>query len=831
MPTDAAAIRDSTTLGSLTTLPGSAASGPGVAHFRIEVRGVVQGVGFRPYVRNLAVGYGLRGFVRNGRAGVTAEVEGPPEAVAAFLECLPRQAPPLARIDGIDSRAVVDTPEMLETAPPLPRGFEIRASLTAAAVAPAGIEVAPDTAPCAACRADYMEIMPPPGGRRRAYAFTNCTHCGPRYTITRALPYDRERTTMAGFRQCPACQREYEDPGERRYHAQPNACPACGPQLRLGAASGGAALEQARALLARGGILAVKNVGGYQLACDARQPAPVARLRRQKHRGRKPFALLARDLEAAARVCRIDACERAALQSPARPIVLLDRIAAAGDRASGGVAAAVAPGQPRLGIMLPSSPLHDLLLEPLDPPGMPDLLVMTSGNAGGEPLVYTEAEAQMQLAACADAVLEHDRPIHMPVDDSVVYCFAGRARLIRRARGYVPAAIDLGETASNAAVVFAAGAELKGAFCCLTGRRAYLSPHLGETDRLEALQRFEQTADHYLALLGVTPVALAYDPHPGYQVSRWARRWAQRRGIAHEVPVQHHHAHIAACMAEHGLNQDLDAPVLGIAWDGTGYGSDGSIWGGEFLLADHRRFARVGRLRPVRLPGGDGAVRHPWRGALGYLIAALGGEGAAAAAHRLWPHLNPLHLDLSLQRARQAAASETGVACTSAGRLFDAVAALIGVAPETVSYEGEAAIALENACGSGSEASDAYALPDGTDAALVAELDWRPMIAAIVDDLQRGARIESIARRFHRSLTEAMVATCEAVRAAHGVQRICCGGGTFLNRRLLGGAMEQWRERGFQVFVPEQAPANDGGLALGQAVVARALLAEANSCV
>lgn len=779
-------------LGNFNNPDGSIGIRAGVAGVRIEVHGVVQGVGFRPYVRNLAVACGLSGSVSNTRAGVTVELTGDAEAITEFLRRLPRQAPPLARLDEIVCREAATTPIA---------GFEIRASRNGAGE-PTRAEISPDTAPCAACRADSFH----PRNRRRGYAFTNCTHCGPRYTITRALPYDRERTTMAGFRLCPECEREYTDPSDRRYHAQPNACPRCGPHLWLGQARDAAALARAAAIIAAGGVVAIKNVGGYQFACDARQSAPVLRLRQAKQRSQKPFALLARDLEAARLACSMDEAERAALESAARPIVLMPR------RAEADVAAAVAPAQPRLGVMLPSSPLHELLMHT---PGMPGLVVMTSGNSGGEPLVYDDAVAERELPPLADGMLTHNRPIHMPLDDSVVFCFAGRPRLVRRARGYVPAPIQV--PGEGTEIVFAAGGELKGAFCCLIGHRAYLGPYLGEMDRLETLERFTRTADHYLDLLGLAPAriaALAYDPHPAYHVTRWAQAWAGRRGIERFEPVQHHHAHVAACAAEHGI----EGPAIGVAWDGTGYGDDGTVWGGEFFTGTAADYQRRARLRPVELVGGDEAVRQPWRLALGYLVAALGPDEAARAARRLWPRRRGDRLDWLLQRA---ATPGAGIACSAAGRLFDAVAALVGVAPERVSYEGEAAIALENACGDGGDRGAGYPLP--YIAGDLGELDWRPMVAEILADLARGTRIEVVASRFHRGLAEAIAAVCAALAGAE-TKPVCLGGGTFQNRTLLrlgGAALEA---RGLKVYIPAQAPANDGGLALGQAMVARARL-------
>lgn len=756
------------------------------ARQRIEISGAVQGVGFRPWVYRMATEMGLGGAVWNSAAGVVVEIEGPETAVRGFVEQLERRPPPLARVDNMRRMAV---------APHGEQQFVIATS-EAAGGGEAAARVAPDTAPCAACRADYLTA----GNRRQGYAFTNCTHCGPRYTIVCSLPYDRPRTTLAGFRLCAECRREYEAAAERRFHAQPNACPACGPRLS-------ASLQWAGGLLAGGGILAVKNVGGYQLACDAAQAAPVERLRRWKERERKPFALLARDVAAAARVCRIAESEQRALEDPARPIVLLERRPAADWQ----LAAAVAPGQPRLGVMLPSSPLHELLLAASGQ----ELVVMTSGNHGGEPLATEAEEARQALGGVAEGFLDHNRPIAARVDDSVVECWRGEVRLLRRARGYVPEPVEVGR---GGEAVWAAGAELKNTFCLTRGGQAFLSPHIGDMGNLECWQVYRQTLKHYLKLLGVHPERLVLDLHPGYQLNRWALELAAELGITQVTRVQHHHAHVAACLAEHGLRR----PVWGVAWDGTGYGSDGTIWGGEFFWADRRGFERVAHWRPVRLAGGEQAVRHPWRAALGHLQQAVGEERAAELARQWWPGVDARRVKLEQQMLQR---PRLGWVTSSVGRLFDAAAAIAGVVDEhwTASFEGEAALALENAAGQGAEA-EAYAY--GLIAGNPLQIDPGPLLAALAADRLRGERIEVMARRFHAGVAAAGVGTLQRLRAAAGGEpesaEVCLTGGVFQNRRLLTAMATGLEAGGWRVLVPRRVPGNDGGLALGQAVVALA---------
>ncbi|MGH9466755.1 MAG: carbamoyltransferase HypF [Terriglobales bacterium] len=759
---------------------------------RIEITGRVQGVGFRPWVYRLAAECGVGGAVWNSTSGVTIEAEAASTVLDAFLARLARDPPPLARIESLSVSAAVSQ----ESAA---RQFRILPSRAASAV-PA--QVAPDTAPCDRCREDYRD----PQNRRAGYAFTNCTHCGPRYTITHALPYDRARTTMAGFAMCGSCQTEYDAPIERRFHAQPNACGDCGPALSCDQLRGAEALAWAASRTRAGAIVAIKNVGGYQLACDATNEATVQRLRAAKQRPRKPFALLAADLATVEKMCHLSAAEGEALRHPARPIVLLRR------RTGEGVAASVAPGQNRLGVMLPSSPLHELLLETC---GLP-LLVMTSGNRGAEPLAAEEGEAGRNLEGIAEVFLDHNRPIQARLDDSIVQYSSGAARSLRRARGYVPEPIALGEEGAS---VWAAGAELKNTFCLTRGAQAFLSPHIGDMANLETWRFYQETFRHYLKLFDFRPAALAVDAHPGYLLNRWVRRLAAELDVAPVIEVQHHHAHIAACMAEH----QMTGSVLGIAWDGTGYGSDATVWGGEFLRASRAGFERVGHFRPIAMVGGDQAVREPWRLGLAYLRQALGDE-ALTLAQTLWPGLDRRRLQMVWALlGREERTPGLRIECSSAGRLFDAVAALLGLAPEgePASFEGEAALAVQNAAERCREPAPPYRFDIHDDEGLI--LDFAPMIAALVADRLSGNSIETLAERVHATLTLALVAMCRHLRASCG-NRICLGGGVFQNQLLLESCESRLRAAEFEVFSPRQAPANDGGLALGQAVVAQSRL-------
>jgi hydrogenase maturation protein HypF len=764
----------------------------------IDVRGIVQGVGFRPFVYKLAQSLGLAGYVFNSSSGVTIEIEGDEPALNTFLETL-RSSPP--QLSAISSVSVSDID---------PHGdinFVIRQSREELG----GFSlISPDAGTCDACWNDFGD----PANRRYGYPFTNCTHCGPRYTIIQDIPYDRATTTMAGFTMCSACAAEYTDPNDRRFHAQPNACPVCGPSLELipqntplSACSFSdkdslATIRKARALLRAGNILAVKGLGGFLLACDATDETAVAELRRRKRRSDKPFALMARDIAAVRTICKVSTEDESALLSVRRPIVVLPRLPDAD------VCASVAPGNDTLGIMLPYTPLHYLLFS--DSPNAPSeftALVMTSGNLSEEPIVVSNSEALRQLGGVADWFLLHNRDIAMRVDDSVVRIFEGRERVLRRSRGFVPQTIDLG---IELAEVLAFGGELKNTFCLTKGRYAILSQHIGDLENYETMQFFEETLARLQHLFRVSPRAVAYDLHPGY----WSTRLALASPIQRKFAVQHHHAHIASCMAEN----HLDGQVIGVAFDGTGFGTDGKIWGGEILVASLAEFTRRAHLRYVPLPGGDAAVRQPWRMALSYLRDAFGAQIPADLAR--FAGVTPKQIELvDTMLARQIQTVET----SSCGRLFDAVAAILGIASE-VTFEGQAAIALETAATRAGRHFDPGHYPFDIEPAEPLILDLRETIRAIADDAARNRPAEQISAKFHNTLALAIVQTCLRIRETEGLHRVCLSGGTFQNLYLLERTIVELRRHSFAVFLHTQVPANDGGIALGQAVIASALM-------
>ena len=731
-----------------------------VQRLRIRVEGVVQGVGFRPFVHRLATELGLDGFVRNDERGVVIEVEGDGAAVAALLTRLPAEAPPLASVEHVEEEALPVCGE---------RGFAIVDS--AAAGAPDAL-VSPDVAVCADCLRELFD----PADRRHRYPFINCTNCGPRFTIVRGVPYDRPLTTMAGFAMCAACEAEYHDPADRRFHAQPNACPDCGPRPAP-------PLDVAVAALRDGAIVAVKGIGGFHLACLAGDEDAVARLRARKHREEKPFALMAADLRAADELVVVGSVEAALLRGRDRPIVIAPR------RPGAAVARAGAPSTRELGVMLPYSPLHHLLLR-----GAGEPLVMTSGNVSDEPIAYRDDDAIERLGAIADLVLQHDRPIHTRTDDSVLRVARGRPLPLRRSRGAVPSALALPVAAERD--VLACGAELKSTFCVARGRRAWVGHHIGDLKNAETLASFEEGVAHFERLFAVAPAVVAHDLHPDYLSTTYA---LAREDVEH-VAVQHHHAHLAACLAEHGET----GPAVGAIFDGAGLGTDGTVWGGEILAGDLRGFERCGHLWPVPLPGGDAAAREPWRMACAWRMAA-GGDPRP---------LRGVDPDRWHAIARLA---ETGVAApptTSVGRLFDAVAALCGLRLE-VSYEGQAAMELEAAC----DASERGAYPL---AAVSGVLDARETILAVERDVARGLATGVIAARFHHALADATADDCARLAADRGLDAVVLSGGAFQNRRLLERTAERLARAGLRVLVPERLPPNDGGISFGQAAVAAA---------
>ncbi|MFH8392131.1 carbamoyltransferase HypF [Streptomyces sp. NPDC018036] len=783
-------------------------SSPGRERRHVTVTGVVQGVGFRPFVYTLACELGLTGWVTNNARGVEAEVEGPADAVAEFCARIGTRPPPLAVVESVEHEAVPLEGEGSE--------FTIRPSTAG----PGRTLVSPDTATCDACLSELAD----PADRRYRHPFITCTHCGPRFTIVTSLPYDRDSTTMAGFPMCDDCAREYTDPADRRFHAQPIACPACGPRLTLrtgaddpGELRDGDALAEARRLLAEGAVVAVKGIGGYHLACDAGDPAAVRTLRKRKNRGGKPFAVLAGSLDTVRRLAHVGPEERELLLGPRKPVVLLRRRAEAGDE----IAAGVAPGSPDLGVMLPYTPLHRLLLGlPGDPPG-PAVLVMTSGNRSGEPIVTDDAEALTRLAGLADAWLGHDRPVHVPCDDSVVRVCAGAELPVRRSRGYAPFPVALPVPVLPALAV---GGDLKNTFCAGDGRYAWLSAHIGDMDDLATLTAFERATGHLTDLTGVAPRLLVADRHPGYRSTQWARRAAAARGLPLRQ-VQHHHAHVASAMAEHGL--DGSSPVIGVAFDGTGYGDDGAVWGGEVLLADYDGYRRFAHLGYVPLPGGDAAVRNPYRMALSHLRAAgLPWHDDLPCAAAATPEERRL-LDRQLERGLHC------VPTSSMGRLFDAVSSLAGVC-HRVEYEAQAAMELENAALadlSGTladdERDDAYrfmlrAVRQDPGAPIVA--DPAPVLAAAVADVRAGVAAGAVARRFHRAVTDLVLEVCAVARRRTGIGTVALSGGVFCNALLTEGCGAVLERDGFTVLRHHRVPPNDGGLALGQlAVAARSL--------
>jgi hydrogenase maturation protein HypF len=746
----------------------------------IEVFGIVQGVGFRPYVFRLACELHLTGTITNTSAGVAIEVEGPSESVEAFLTRLPKEVPRLARVTRLAVRDLACDHD---------REFRILASRL-------GDEhralISPDVAVCTDCLRELYD----PADRRYRYPFINCTNCGPRYTIVRDIPYDRARTSMATFRMCAACQREYDDPRDRRFHAQPNACWECGPRAELWDAGGTPldvpdAVATAAALVHAGEVVAVKGLGGFHLAVDATNPAAVERLRERKRRVGKPFAIMALDVDSVGQFAEVGDFARALLESPERPIVLLPK------KEPNPIAQGVAPLLHELGVFLPYTPLHYLLFAD----GGFLALVMTSGNLSEEPIAIDNREAVERLAQLADFFLVHNRDILLRCDDSVVRPSGGEGRQWRRSRGYVPVPVFLREELPP---VLAVGGELKNTLCLIKGQHAFLSQHIGDLENLESYRSFEEAVGHLKRILEVEPQIIAYDLHPDYFSTRWA---LAQSGVA-RLGVQHHHAHIASCMAEN----HLEGKVIGIALDGTGYGTDGKIWGGEVLLADYDGFRRAAHLAYVPMPGGAAAIQEPWRMAVSYLHQHFGGA----------------FLDLRIPFVEQLDRQRVGVLLrmiergvnspltSSCGRLFDAVAALVGIRQQ-VTYEAQAAIELEMAItGDGDIAYPFVLVPEGEGWAI----DTRPMFEALVDDLRRGVPAGTVSRRFHDGLAETLTGLAERLRQRTNIDRVCLSGGTFQNAYLHDRLRGRLEAAGFGVYSQVEVPAGDGGLSLGQALVA-----------
>ena len=737
----------------------------------------MQGVGFRPWIYNLARKYRLNGFVLNSTLGVTIEIEGPAEALAEFESDFRTHPPPLAQIDEI---------AIQELKPADYTDFTIHKSQDSEGEF---VLVPPDIATCPDCLADLRD----PANRRYGYPFTNCTNCGPRYSIIGDIPYDRPKTTMAEFRQCAQCEREYGDPSDRRFHAQPNACPQCGPWVELWdrrhlLASRDQAVAEARRLLKAGSILAIKGLGGFHLACDAANQAAVRPLRERKRRSLKPFAVMAASLEKIAGFCEVGPEEAATLTSFRRPIVLLAR------REKSPIAPDVAPGNRTLGVMLPYTPLHYLLFED----GAFETLVMTSGNISEEPIAFRNEEVPPRLHALADFFLVHNRKIHARVDDSVVRVFEGRDRTLRRSRGYAPHPIDLGFPLEP---VLACGGELKNTFCLTREHYAILSQHIGDLENLETMAFFEETLEHMKRFFRVEPRAVAHDLHPQYLTTRMALAMP---GLE-KIGVQHHHAHIAACMAENGLHEK----VIGVALDGTGYGTDGKIWGGEILVCDYKSFERRFHFRYIPLAGGDTAIRQPWRPALAYL---------RDAGLPMTPPLESVPEAARRTVAQMIERQINTVDTSSCGRLFDAVSAILGICLEST-YEGQAAIELETAAAPGLAGAYSFDLDGVT-------IDFRETIRALVKD---AANPGLASARFHNTVAAAIVEACRRLARSDGLSQVCLSGGTFQNFYLLTRTVAALRAAGFTVFLHAKVPPNDGGIALGQAVIAAHSLTGATS--
>lgn len=753
----------------------------------IHITGIVQGVGFRPFVFNLAERLRLHGWVCNTAAGVDIEVDGDSAALESFVAALWDEAPPLARIDNVQVTYAS------------PKGFAAFEIVHSHDDPNAFIPVSPDMSICPDCLRELLD----PADRRYRYPFINCTNCGPRFTIIRDIPYDRPLTTMAEFEMCAECRAEYENPRDRRFHAQPVACPNCGPQIWLEYRGhkfpAEEAITHARKLLCEGKIIAIKGLGGFHLACDATNPQAVRELRRRKLRVDKPFAIMVPNLRTADQHCLVGLAGQKLLESPEHPIVLLER------RSSSLIAADVAPGQHTLGIMLPYTPLHHLLLEPAT--DFCTALVMTSGNLSEEPIATDNEEARQRLATLADAFLMHNRAIETRTDDSVVRIFQGNLTSIRRSRGYAPQPLNLPWDAPQ---LLAAGAELKNTFCITRDRYAFLSHHIGDLENYETLTAFEQGVQHFERLFRIHPEALACDLHPNYLATRYAQDRAERENLP-LIQVQHHHAHIAACMAEHHL--PAEEAVIGVSLDGTGYGTDGNIWGGEFLVATYRNFERPYHLRYVPLPGGDLAVREPWRLALAYLQqAGIEWSGDLPPVQTARFLSRETGKDLLKIVEHQIQTGINAPRTSSMGRLFDAAAALIGLR-ETVSYEAQAAIELEAQVAA--HEFGLYPFEIETH-----QINPAPLWRALTEDLRSGTHPSILAARFHNGIAMLIHTVCSRMRQTYGINKVALSGGVWQNITLLSRAVGMLQNDHFDVLIHRQIPANDGGLAFGQAVVA-----------
>jgi hydrogenase maturation protein HypF len=772
-----------------------------IQRVHVRVEGTVQGVGFRPYVYRLARSLSLTGFVRNDARGVVLEIEGAPISVERFMERLPREAPPLAICEGIAAHDVAVRNDVMFTI------VESDGTVATEAL------VTPDTATCTDCLAELFDS----GNRRYRYPFINCTNCGPRFTIVQGVPYDRQFTTMAGFTMCPQCLAEYEDPADRRFHAQPNACPTCGPQVQFIAADGSAvplagardAVAAAARALCEGAIVAVKGVGGYHLACVASCDTVVARLRERKHRPDKPFAVMAADITSAEQMVELDVMEAQLLTSRERPIILARR------RPHAMIAQAVAPRQRNLGIMLPYSPLHHLLLADVGEP-----LVMTSGNVSDEPIAFEDVDARDRLGHIADAFLVHNRPIETRTDDSVVrVMYIGGTQqpvTIRRSRGYVPVPLALPVTAPRP--LLACGGQLKNTFCLVRDRRAWIGPHIGDLENYETLCSYTRGIEHIKRLFAVVPDTIVHDAHPEYLSTKYALEQLEQGGVTSET-VQHHHAHLASCLAEYNETE----PALGVIFDGTGYGTNGEMWGGEILLGDLNSVKRVAHLWPVRLPGGEAAVREPWRMACSWLSELAAGDSPVLpytiASHSATP-ISPRAWHRVVKLVRSGVASPY---TTSMGRLLDAISALCGVCLR-ISYEGQAAIEFENIANPSEYGRYRVPLIEETNLSVPSVhsiiLDARVLIQDVMAELGAGVAVDKIAARVHNGVAYASAQACILLARRYSVTTIVLSGGVFQNALLVERTASLLSGNGLRVLVPRRVPMNDGGISLGQAAVA-----------
>jgi hydrogenase maturation protein HypF len=774
-------------------------SRPGTRAVEVTVTGVVQGVGFRPFVHRVAREHGLSGWVRNESGAVRMTLEGSPRAVDDMLRALRSGAPPLARLDSVD---------VTEIHPVGRSGFSVRPSETDTT---GRLPVSPDVATCAACEAELFD----PANRRYRYPFITCTDCGPRFTVIEAMPYDRERTSMSAFPQCAACFAEYGDAEDRRYHSETNSCPDCGPRVWLERPGDGAlpglegdsAIVAAAEALRDGEVLALRGLGGFHLAVRADDEAAVSRLRERKHRYAKPLALMVRDLGAARALARVSDREAALLTSPERPIVVLER------RKGAPIADAVSPGLSSVALMLPYTPLHFLLLDAVD--GIP--LVMTSGNVSQEPIATSNEQARIGLAAIADVLLLHDREIVARYDDSVVRVADAGPVVLRRSRGLAPMPLPVPTPVDDG--ILAMGPHLKNTFTLLQGRDAYVSPHIGDLQNLETVEAFQDALDRFRSLFRLTPSWVVRDLHVGYL----STRLAEESGLTELPAVQHHHAHVAAVMAEHGVTER----VLGLAFDGTGYGADGNVWGCELLLCDLVEFERVGHLRYAPMPGGDRAARTPWRALLGYAsldgapgMSPLGVSALPAWTSEAFREIDPLELAVA---RRQVARSLNAPLASSMGRLFDAAAALLGVRGRC-RYEGQAAMELEALAGRARGRTLPFARDVEEDGCMV--LDPVPLLHALADQRAGGRSLEACAADFHESVVEAATSMAQELCEKHGVSTIALGGGCFQNARLLDGVSRRLSDAGRTVLLPRLLSPNDGAVSYGQAVVTAARLSQ-----